>query len=323
MQLNKLKEKVLEGYDITYEEALSLIDVPLGKLTEFADEIRKEKCGNEFELCTIINAKSGRCPEDCKYCAQSAHYKTDIDEYDFLDDNTIIESALSNEKSGVDRFSIVTSGRRFNKKDVDKLCVTYKKLKEQCSMEFCGSLGLLDYEDFIKLKEAGMSRYHNNLETSRRFFPYICTTHTYDEKLNTIKDAKKAGLEICSGGIFGLGETIIDRIDMAFTLKEIGVKSVPINILNPIKGTPLQNNEPLRYDEIKRSIAIYRFILPNVLLRLAGGRALFEDKGKKVIESGVNSAISGDMLTTYGIKTKDDIDMVKSIGFEVNEVNYE
>lgn len=318
MQLDKLKDRILDGYDISYEEALLLIKSPLNELRECADEIRKVKCGNKFELCTIINAKSGRCTEDCKYCAQSVHYKTDIDEYDFLDDNEIIQSALSNEKAGVDRFSIVTSGRRFNKKDVDKLCVTYRKLNNKCSIDFCGSLGLLEYEDFIKLKNAGMSRYHNNLETSRRFFPYICTTHTYDEKLHTIKEAKKAGLEICSGGIFGLGETMIDRIDMAFTLKAIGVKSVPINILNPIKGTPLEHNEPLSYDEINRSIAIYRFILPNVLLRLAGGRALFYDKGKSAVNSGVNSAISGNMLTTYGIETKDDIDMVKDIGFEVS-----
>ena len=292
MQLDKLKDRILDGYDVSYEEAVSLIDSPLNELRECADEIRKAKCGNDFELCTIINAKSGRCPEDCKYCAQSVHYKTDINEYDFLDDNEIIQSALLNERAGVNRFSIVTSGRRFNKKDVDKLCVTYRKLNKKCSIDFCGSLGLLDYDDFIKLKNAGMSRYHNNLETSRRFFPYICTTHTYDEKLHTIKKAKKAGLEICSGGIFGLGETFIDRIDMAFTLKEIGVKSVPINILNPIKGTPLQYNKPLSYDEINRSIAIYRFILPNVLLRLAGGRALFYDKGKRAVKSGVNSAIS-------------------------------
>jgi len=317
MNINRLKEDICNGYLINREEALSLINVNLDKLTKSAYEIRKRMCKERFEFCTIINAKSGRCSEDCKYCAQSGHYNTCVKEYDMLGDNEIIESALSKEKAGVNRFSIVTSGKRFNKKDVDKLCKTYKKLNENSCMDFCGSLGLLDYEDFVKLKEAGMSRYHNNLETSRRFFPSICTTHTYDDKICTIRNAKKAGLEICSGGIFGLGESMEDRIDMAFDLRELSVKSVPINILNPIKGTPFENNKPLKYDEIKRSIAIYRFIMPSVLIRLAGGRVLMRDKGKGAIESGINSAITSDMLTTLGISIEDDIKMVKDMGFEV------
>lgn len=175
----------------------------------------------------------------------------------------------------------------------------------------------MNYEELVKLKESGVIRYHNNLETSRRFFSNICTTHTFDEKINTIKNALKAGLQVCSGGIIGLGETMKDRIDMAFTLRELNVDSIPINILNPIKGTALENQEKLSYDEITKTFALFRFILPEKQIRLAGGRALLNDKGERLMKSGVNSAISGDMLTTSGIKTFDDIKMIKELGFEV------
>jgi biotin synthase len=311
------KKKVLNGDLLTREEVEKLLDEDTTNLAAAADEIRKFLCGDKFDLCTIINGKSGRCTENCKYCAQSAHFKTDIIEYNILDSDEIINSAISNYKKGVHRFSVVTSGRTLNSNEVDALCKTYLKLKEKCSIGLCASHGLLRYEDLKRLKEAGVMRYHNNLETSRGFFPKICSTHTYDDKIETIKNAKKAGLEICSGGIIGLGETMDDRIDMAFTLRELSVKSVPVNILNPIKGTALENQEILSYEEVIKTLAIFRFILPTVQIRLAGGRALLEDKGKKAVMSGVNAAISGDMLTTLGIKTSEDIAMLKNLGLEV------
>lgn len=317
--LNNIKDKIMKDIDITKEEAICLINEDTTVLCNIANEIRKEKCGSSFNLCTIINGRSGKCSEDCKYCAQSVYYNTDIEIYDLLCANKILASALSNEKAKVHRFSIVTSGKRMSDTQIDKLCETYKLLKEKCNIGLCASHGLISYENLVKIRKSGVRRYHNNLETSRNFFPSICTTHTYDEKIETILNAKKAGLSVCSGGIFGLGESMEDRIDMAFTLKELDVDSVPINILNPIKGTPLENNPPLSYDEIKKSIAIYRFILPTKEIRLAGGRALMEDKGLSAMKSGINSAISGDMLTTSGITTKEDIQMIKRLGFTLED----
>lgn len=315
--LQGLKDKVLNGAYINKDEAVSLINTDLNELRKYAEEIRQKFCGNSFSLCTIINGKSGRCSEDCKYCAQSIHFKTNVEEYDILDEKIIIDSAKSNYEKGVHKFSIVTSGKRLTQEQVEKLCEIYKNLHKECSIELCASHGLLSYDDLKKIKESGVIRYHNNLETSRNYFKKICTTHTYDEKIETIKNAKKAGLEVCSGGIIGLGESMEDRIDMALTLREISVNSIPVNVLNPIKGTPLENAEPLSYEEVMRTLAIFRFILPKAEIRLAGGRALLEDKGLNALKSGVNAAISGDMLTTSGIKTSEDISMLKELGFEV------
>ena len=315
--LQGLKDKVLNGAYINKDEAVSLINKDLNELRKYAEEIRQKFCGNSFSLCTIINGKSGRCSEDCKYCAQSIHFKTNVEEYDILDEKIIIDSAKSNYEKGVHKFSIVTSGKRLTQEQVEKLCEIYKNVHKECSIELCASHGLLSYNDLKKIKESGVIRYHNNLETSRNYFKKICTTHTYDEKIETIKNAKKAGLEVCSGGIIGLGESMEDRIDMALTLREISVNSIPVNVLNPIKGTPLENAEPLSYEEVMRTLAIFRFILPKAEIRLAGGRALLEDKGLNALKSGVNAAISGDMLTTSGIKTSEDIAMLKELGFEV------
>ena len=171
-------------------------------------------------------------------------------------------------------------------------------------------------EQFRKLKDAGASRVHCNLESSRRYFPRVCTTHTYDEKIETLKAAKRAGLSICSGGILGLGETMADRIDMVLTARELGVKSIPMNLLNPIPGTPYENNRPLTGDEARRCAAIFRFLIPDASIRLAGGRGLLEDRGRACFQSGANAAISGDMLTTAGITVKTDMELIRELGYE-------
>ncbi|WP_252231124.1 MULTISPECIES: biotin synthase BioB [unclassified Clostridium] len=315
--VDKFKEKILSGELISKKEAMILSKENIDELASAANDIRMSLCGKEFNLCTIINGKSGRCGENCKYCAQSVYFKTDIEEYNLLDSESIITSAISNYNSGVHRFSVVTSGKKLTNKEVHTVCKTYSELKDKCDIKLCASHGLLNYEELVKLKESGVIRYHNNLETSRNFFSNICTTHTFDEKTHTIKNALKAGLQVCSGGIIGLGETMEDRIDMAFTLRELNVDSIPINILNPIKGTALENQEKLSYDEITKTFALFRFILPKKQIRIAGGRALLNDKGERLMKSGVNAAISGDMLTTSGIKTFDDIKMIKELGFEV------
>lgn len=315
--INKLKDKILSGYNITYNEALSLIETPLNELLEAADEIRKHFCSNIFDICSIINAKSGKCSENCKFCAQSAHYKTNISEYPLLDKETIIKNALYMAEKGVLRFSIVTSGKALTDNDVEILADTIKEIKSKSNISICASLGLLTDENFKKLKDAGLERVHNNLETSKNFFSSVCTTHTFDDKINALKAALQSGLSVCSGGIIGLGESMQDRIDLAFSLKELGIKSVPLNILSPVKGTPYENNKPLSEEEILKTISIFRFILPDAFIRLAGGRALLSDKGKKAFLSGANAAITGDMLTTYGISVDTDMQIIKETGYIV------
>lgn len=315
--INKLKDKILSGYNITYNEALSLIETPLNELLEAADEIRKHFCSNIFDICSIINAKSGKCSENCKFCAQSAHYKTNISEYPLLDKEKIVENALYMAEKGVLRFSIVTSGKALTDNDVEILADTIKEIKSKSNISICASLGLLTDENFKKLKDAGLERVHNNLETSENFFSSVCTTHTFDDKINALKAALQSGLSVCSGGIIGLGESMQDRIDLAFSLKELGIKSVPLNILSPVKGTPYENNKPLSEEEILKTISIFRFILPNAFIRLAGGRALLSDKGKKAFLSGANAAITGDMLTTYGISVDTDMQIIKETGYIV------
>jgi biotin synthase len=318
--LESLKNKVLDHGSLSREEVLSLQYTELDDLCTAANEIRNHFCGNGFDICTIINGKSGRCTENCKYCAQSAHYPVKIEEYPLLDADSMLKEAVYNHNMGILRFSVVTSGKRLTNEEVDYLCETYQKLRKNCPISLCASHGLLNYDQFKKLKAAGVTRYHNNLETSRRFFPSVCTTHTYDEKIETIRAAKKAGLTVCSGGIMGLGETIEDRIDMALELRELGIKSIPINILNPIKGTPFENIPALENNEVRRIVAIYRFLLPHGTLRLAGGRGLLPDKGNSVFCSGANAAISGDMLTTSGISIKNDLKLLSVLGFEVRKL---
>lgn len=317
---NKLKEKILNGSLLEKSEIISLLTEPIIELSKAANEIRDFFCGNSFDICTIINGKSGRCPENCKYCAQSIHFKTDIEEYPLLDSKRILDKAKHNENKGVLRYSIVTSGKKLSQKDLNDVCKSYKLIKENSNISLCASHGLLCYEDFIKLKKAGVSRYHNNLETSRNFFHNICTTHSYEEKIETIKAAQKAGLEVCSGGILGLGESMEDRIDMALEIRSLGIKSIPVNILNPIKGTPLENSKVLSYDEIKRTIAIFRFIIPYGAIRLAGGRGLLHDKGKSLFECGANATITGDMLTTAGITINEDMSIIKELNYEVTKI---
>lgn len=322
MNLENLSKKIIEeDYLIDKSEAMELLNADLDELTNCANRIREHFNSNNFDLCTIINGKSGRCSEDCKFCAQSAYYDTEVEEYDLLDNDELLQGAKYNADKGVLRYSIVTSGRSLTKEEVKRVSESYKKINEEVDIKLCASHGLLDYDDFVMLKEAGVTRYHNNLESSRRFFPKVCTTHTYDEKIQAIKDAHRAGLSVCSGGIMGLGETMEDRIDMAFELRELGVTSIPINVLNPIPGTPFADNAKLTADDVRRIVAIYRMIHPKGVIRMAGGRGLLVDKGKAVFCGGANAAISGDMLTTAGISIQHDIEMANDLGYEIKIIN--
>ncbi len=310
-------ERVKNGNPINREEALLLYNRPLEELCEAADAIRRHFCGGGFDICTIINAKSGRCSENCKFCAQSIHNKSSSQIYPMLSGDEIVAEARRNHEQGVLRYSIVTSGRALSDAEIDELCPTIGRICEEVGISVCASLGLLNESQFRKLKNAGLSRVHNNLESSSDYFKNICTTHGHDEKIESIKAAQAAGLQVCSGGIMGLGESVEDRIDMAISLRELGIRSVPINILNPIPGTPFENNTPLTMEEIRRIVAIYRFILPSASIRLSGGRSLMPDKGEACFLSGANAAISGDMLTTAGITTETDIELLARLGYKV------
>lgn len=314
----KLKAKVLSGRELSREEARKLWEEPLDVLCHAANEIRQHVCGNIFDLCTIINAKSGRCSEDCKYCAQSAHYHTDSEEYPLLSSEMIVARATHHAEQGVPRYSLVTSGRSLTDPEVDEVCQAVSTIKKTVPIQVCGSFGLLRKDQCQKLLASGLTRIHNNLETSEQNFPNVCTTHSFQDKIAAIQAAQDAGMTVCSGGIFGIGETTEDRIDMAFSLKRLGVKSIPMNVLNPVKGTPYAGRTPLPSDEFRRVVAVYRFLMPDVFLRLAGGRGLLEDKGRACFLSGANAAITGDMLTTSGISVETDLKMIRELGFEVN-----
>ena len=319
--INRLEEKVLAGQDITMSEAHMLGELAgtdLFRLFAAANSIREIRAGNKVDLCSIINAKSGQCSENCKYCAQSVHHQTGVEVYDFLDEESILEQALQKEAEGAGRFSLVTSGRGLSEDDFLKALIIYRRLARETNLKLCASLGIITENMARSLKEAGVTMYHHNLETSESYFPQICTTHSYQDRIDTIKACQAADLDICSGGIISMGETMSQRLEMAFTLRELKVRSVPINILNPIVGTPLEYQLVLPPLEILQTIAIYRFILPEAMLRFAGGRenALRNLQAMGYL-AGINATLVGSYLTTSGRTVAEDIQMILDMGLVV------
>lgn len=319
--IKNIETKILNGVDIKFEDCLKLSKIESEKelniLYDSASKIREVFCGNEVDLCSIMNAKSGDCSEDCKFCAQSSHYKTKVDVYDLVSKDEAMKLAKENEDEGVNRFSLVTSGKGIDDKDFENVLEIYESLGESVKMNLCASLGILDQEKFTRLKECGITMYHHNLETNKEYYKEICTTHSYDERIDTINRAKNVGMAVCSGGIIGLGESMEDRIKLAFELKSLGVESIPINVLNPVKGTPLENVELLSQEEILKTVSIFRLVNPKSFIRLAGGRNLIDECGKKCFTAGANATITGNYLTTSGNKICDDRDMIKSLNLEV------
>lgn len=316
MDILKLADEIIEGKRLSREDDLDFfVTCNLNDLCAGADKIREACIGDRVDLCSIINGMSGRCPEDCKYCAQSAHNHTDCEVYDFLPEEKIMEDCKTNEKEGVDRFAIVTAGRALSGEEFDKAIKAYERMNKECDIELCASMGFLSADQLHRLHEAGVTSYHHNIETSRRNFPNICSTHTYDMKIETLKKVKAEGMYACSGGIIGMGESWEDRIDMAVSLAEVGVDSIPINALMPIKGTPLENLESLTEDEILRTIAMFRYINPEADIRLAAGRALMKNDGEMAFKSGASATITGNMLTTVAAATiQSDRKMLQNIG---------
>lgn len=315
---DRIADEIICGRRLTREDELSFFQTEA--LEEFlagADKIRQTLRGSRADLCSIINGRSGRCGEDCKFCAQSSRYSAVIEEYPFLEPDEILKDCRKHEEQKIGRYSVVTAGRALNGVEMEKALEAYRRMHKYCRIELCASYGLLSQEDFHRLKEAGVGRYHANIETSRRYFSYICTTHTYDDKLEVIRRAKEAGMSVCSGGIIGMGESWEDRLDMAFSLYDMGIKSIPINILKPIKGTPLGEARPLGEEEILRTIAMFRYVNPEAEIRLAAGRDRMERSGERGFRAGANAAITGDMLTTSGNNIAEDMQMLVSMGFEI------
>ena len=275
--------------------------LPLAELMRQALATKLARRGTSFSLCSIINAKSGRCSEDCHFCAQSAHYQTEAPVYPLLDKALILAAAREAQKNGASRFSLVTSGRGLASADLPQVLDIIRAIRKEVGIKVCASLGILGETELRQLKEAGLSRYHHNLETSREFFPQICTTHSFADRVATIKAAQDVGLSVCSGGIFGLGESEADRLSMAMSLAECGIDSVPINILIPLPGTPCAGLAPLAIAEILRSIALYRLILPLAAIRLAAGReSALADFLSSAFMAGADGMMIGGYLTQRG-----------------------
>lgn len=312
---------LLTGYEnIDRKEALYLSGVRDSDIVELfvlANRAKVRRSGNRVDLCSIINAKSGACPEDCSFCAQSSHSKSNINTYPLIDGDIVLSAARAARGYGVRRFCTVTSGRGPSDTELDKICRFTSAIKDTGLLP-CATLGMLDAEQLKRLKDAGLMRYHHNLETSEAFFSEICTTHTYREKIRTIEAAKSVGLSVCSGGIFGMGESWEDRIDMAFALREIGVDSVPVNFFTPISGTSLGGRALLEPVEALKIIAIYRLILPESEIRVCGGRpATLRDLNSQIFLAGADGLLLGDYLTTKGRRPEDDLRMIRDMGLEI------
>lgn len=299
---------------LSNSEIAELIEMPIADLKRRADVIRHENIGDNIDLCSIANAKSGKCSEDCKFCAQSGHYNTVIDEYSLLDEKVLMEAARKAKAASAQRFGIVTSGRTLSSAEVGELCRTIKRLRSSSGMEICLSLGTLTEGALRDLREAGAVRYHHNLETSESFYPQVVTTHPYSLRIETVKRAKKVGFQVCSGGIFGLGESWEDRIDLALELKRLKVESVPLNFLVPIKGTPMEDKGPLSNEEALRIVCIYRILIPEATIKVAAGReSVLESAQKEIFLSGCNGMLIGGYLTVRGRTVKEDKALIKEV----------
>jgi len=308
------------GYNWKEEDILELINrKDIYEILFLANTLRVKYKGNKIELCAIVNAKSGKCSEDCVFCAQSSRYKTDTPEYPLIEAERILEKAVEAKNNKVKRFSIVISGKKPSKKELIKIADSIELLRKN-EINVCASLGLIKYDEISYLKDKGLQRLHCNIETSERYFNKICSTHKFSDKVETIESAKKAGLSVCSGGVFGMGESWSDRLDMAKFLKNSDVDSVPLNFLTPIKGTPLEGYMPLSPMEALKIISLFRIMLPDKEIRVCGGRPLLGDFTSWIFLAGANALMTGNYLTTLGRDYKDDLDFIEKHELEVDYV---
>lgn len=320
MSISSVFLKAINNKKISFLEAVELIntsDDNLPVLLTKANEIREKFFGNKIVLCGIVNAKSGRCSEDCSFCVQSAHHTTNVEEYSLMEKTKILKIAKRAKKNRTNCFSIVTSGKGYTN-DSQELERIIDIVKDISDMKKCASLGIISKEQACLLKEAGLEKFHHNLETAESFFPNMCTTHSYKERMETIKNAKDAGLKVCVGGIFGIGETLSQRVELGVAISELDVDSVPINIVCPIEGTRIYGKtENMKINDILRLIATYRFLMPNKTIGVFGGReSSLGDRQTEIFRAGANSILIGNYLTVKGNKAEEDILMLKNLGLE-------
>ncbi|MCF8055343.1 MAG: biotin synthase BioB [Desulfocapsa sp.] len=316
--IERCLEIIHQGGEINFEQASVLAEkADLAELCHAAVELTRKIHGKHFDLCSIINARSGKCSEDCRYCAQSSRYNTDIDRYEQIDEDTALAQARENDAYGIKRLSLVTAGRSLKPEQIEGMGKMYKAMEEETDLLFCASMGFLTPETAAQLVAFGVRRYHCNLETCREFFPSICSTHTWEEKVQTLQIARTAGMDICSGGIIGMGETLIQRLQLAFELRQLKVLSIPINILTPIDSTPLAAMKPLPLEDVLRCVAMFRLINPQAIIRIAGGRGRFGENQYKMFSAGANGAIVGDYLTTAGSGVQRDLEELEKLDFDL------
>ncbi len=319
-ELFEITEKILNepGYSISRNDAESIAKPDAYEVTDLvmcADKIRKHFKKDNLFLCSIINAKSGKCSQDCAFCAQSSFHQTQIEIYPLLSSDKIIEDALVMHKAGATHYSVVTSGHSLTDDEVDEVCIAVSVIKNRTDLTLCGSLGMLSEKSAKKLIKSGMTRYHHNLETAESHFENICTTHKYTEDIETINLAKKHGFNVCSGGIFGLGESWKQRVELAFTLKNLDIDTIPINFLNPVAGTKMESMELLSPMDAIKIIALVRIINPEKNITICGGREItLKDFQSWVFPAGTNGLMIGNYLTTSGRDVNMDIEMIKAYG---------
>lgn len=320
MTIATLAQKAIKEEGLSYEEACSLAGLldDANDLFLSASKIVNIFKGNKVFTCSIINAKSGYCSENCAFCAQSGHHKTGIATYSMLDQERLVSTAIRMQEAGATNYSMVTSGFALKEKEVETICNAAAAIRRKTDMSVCASLGGLTDTMARQLKDSGITTYHHNLETARSYFNNICTTHEYDEDIETIKIARLAGLRVCSGGIMGLGESWEQRVELAFTVRELDVDSIPINFLNPIAGTPMQDRKLLPPMEAIKIIALFRIINPKKDITICGGRErTLKDFQSWIFLAGANGVMIGDYLTTKGRSADMDIEMVRDMGLEI------
>jgi biotin synthase len=324
-RISDLGQRVLSGGRLTREEAMELFDLEstsdIFEVIAWANRIRERFKGNKIHLCSIVNAKAGSCSENCRFCAQSSFYQTGSPKYGFVDPEPVAEAAEEASRNGVTALGLVAAWKGLKEGPIlDEVCDRIRDMAQGGKVRPDASLGLIKSQNVAtRLKEAGLECYGHNLESSRRFFPEHCTSHSYEERIETIGYLKKAGIKICSGGIIGMGETREDRCDLAFELRELGANVVPINILNPIKGTPLENMPPLPPMEILKTIACFRFILPRQEIMVAGGRTVnLRDLQSMIFAAGASALMVGNYLTTLNQTVEKDLQMIRDLGLDPN-----
>jgi biotin synthase len=320
-EIQRTGDKILEGGAASMEEVLRFSEAvgpDIVDLAAVANRIRHEFEGDAIDLCSLLNTKSGKCSEDCSFCAQSGHYETGAPVYPLMDPNQIVEEAREAQKRGTKRFCLITSGRKLNDKEFETVLDALVRIRKETDLDLDCSFGTLSEERAGALKKAGVTRYNHNLETAESHFSRICTTHSFKDRVRTVGILKNQGFSICSGGIIGLGESMKQRLELAFSLRELGIDCIPLNILNPRPGTPLEHSEPVPPMEIIKTIALFRFVLPKGTIKVAGGReANLRDLQSFVLLAGANGLIVGNYLTTPGRSAEDDLRMISDAGFRL------